>query len=74
MRERFNVSKILSMSEKMAEDIQRGATSLKGSFEDVVRECIQNDPPKLKERGNNPEQGIDKNTYLSGFLISFLFR
>ena len=56
MSERFNVSKILSMAEKMAEDIQRGATSLKGSFEDVVRECIQNDPPKLKERQRKPKR------------------
>lgn len=50
MRERLNVSKTLSMSEKMAEDVQRVATSLKVSFADVVRECIENDLPKLKER------------------------
>ena len=50
MRERLNISKTLSMSEKMAEDVQRVATSLKVSFADVVRECIENDLPKLKER------------------------
>ena len=50
MRERLKVSKTLSMSEKMAEDVQRVATSLKVSFADVVRECIENDLPKLKER------------------------
>ena len=50
MRERLNVSKTLSMSEKMAEDVQRVATSLKVSFADVVWECIENDLPKLKER------------------------
>ena len=50
MRERLNVSKTLSRSEKMAEDLQRVATSLKVSFAEVVRECIENDLPKLKER------------------------
>ena len=50
MRERLNVSKTLSMSEKMAEDVQRVATSLKVSFADVVWKCIENDLPKLKER------------------------
>ena len=50
MRERLNVSKTLSMSEKMADDVQRIATALKVSFADVVRECIENDLPKLKER------------------------
>ena len=50
MRERLRISKTLSMSEKMAEDVQRVATSLKVSFADVVRDCIENDLPKLKER------------------------
>lgn len=50
MRERLNVSKTLSMSEKMANDVQRVATALQVSFADVVRECIENDLPKLKER------------------------
>ena len=50
MRERLNISKTLSMSEKMAEDVQRVATALKVSFADVVRECIEHDLPKLKDR------------------------
>ena len=50
MRERLHISKTLSMSERMAEDVQRVATSLKVSFADVVRGCIENDLPKLKER------------------------
>ena len=50
MRERLRISKTLSMSEKMAEDVQRVATSLKVSFADVVRDCIENDLPRLKER------------------------
>ena len=50
MRERLHVSKTVSMSDKMAEDVQRIASALNVSFADVVQECIENDLPKLKER------------------------
>ena len=47
MRERLHISKTVSMSDKMAEDVQRIASALKVSFADVVRECIENDLPTL---------------------------
>ena len=51
----------------MAEDVQRVATSLKVSFADVVRECIENDLPKLKERGNK----IKHIRHYNDLLVSF---
>ena len=50
MRQRMRVSKTLSMTEKMADDIQNVADEFDVSFADVVRECIQSDLPKLKDR------------------------
>ena len=50
MWERLHVSKTVLMSDKMSEDVQRIASTLKVSFANVVRECIENDLPKLKER------------------------
>ena len=49
-RQRFNVSKTLSMTEKMAEEVQEVADTFEVSFADVVRACIEADLPKLKER------------------------
>jgi len=50
MRQRMRVSKTLSMTEKMADDVQSIADEFDVSFADVVRACIESDLPKLKDR------------------------
>ena len=43
MRQRMRVSKTLSMTEKMADDVQSVADEFDVSFADVVRACIESD-------------------------------
>ena len=50
MRQRLTVSKTMVMTEKMVEDVQSLANDLNVSFADIVRECIESDLPKLKDR------------------------
>ena len=50
MRDRFTRSRTLSMTEKMSEDVQAVADVLGTSFADVVRECVERELPRLKER------------------------
>ena len=56
MRERFTVSKTVSMTPKMADAIQDAANEFNVSFADVVRGCIETDLPKLIERHRKRKQ------------------
>lgn len=49
-RQRLTIQKHISFTEKMAEDIQALADKLDVHFADIVRDCVQNDLPKMKER------------------------
>ncbi len=46
MRERLSVQKSISFTEKIREESQR----LNVSFADIVRECVEVELPKLKDR------------------------
>ena len=50
MRERLNVQKSISFTENMAEKIQEESKRLDVSFADIVRECVEIELPKLKDR------------------------
>ena len=50
MRERLNVQKFISFTENMAEKIQEESKRLDVSFADIVRECVEIELPKLKDR------------------------
>lgn len=50
MRERLSVQKSISFTENMAEKIQKESKRLDVSFADIVRECVEVELPKLKDR------------------------
>lgn len=50
MRERFSVGKQINFTESMTEKITAEADRLNVSFSDIVRECVENDLPRLRER------------------------
>ena len=50
MRERLNVQKSISFTENMAEKIMKESKRLDVSFADIVRECVEIELPKLKDR------------------------
>ena len=50
MRERLNVKRSLSFPESLADKIQVEADRLDVTFSEIVRECVINDLPKLRER------------------------
>ena len=50
MRERFSVRKTIDFTESQAEQIAKEAKRLNVSFADIIRECVQSDLPRLKER------------------------
>lgn len=49
-RERLKVHKNISFTEKMAEKIQTIADNSECHFADVVRACVENELPRIKER------------------------
>lgn len=53
MRERLTHQRCISFTEKTAQKIEEIATRLGVNFGDIVRECVENDLPKLiaRERG-----------------------
>ncbi len=50
MRARLKVKQNIAFTEKMADAIKDIATQEDVSFADVVRECVENDLPRLRER------------------------
>ena len=50
MRQRLRVKQNIAFTEKMADTIKDIATQEEVSFADVVRECVENDLPRLRER------------------------
>ena len=50
MRERLNVKRSLSFPESLADKIQVEADRLNVPFSEIVRECVINDLPRLRER------------------------
>lgn len=50
MRERLAIQKAISFPERLAEKIQDEADRLDVSFSEIVRDCVLNDLPRLKER------------------------
>lgn len=50
MRERLNVKRSLSFPESLADKIQVEADRLNVPFAEIVRECVINDLPRLRER------------------------
>ena len=50
MRERFSVRKTIDFTEKQAEKIIAETERLNVSFADIVRECVDSDLPRLRER------------------------
>ena len=50
MRERLNVKRSLSFPESLADKIQVEADRLNVAFSEIVRECVINDLPRLRER------------------------
>lgn len=50
MRQRLAIQKAISFSEEIAEKIQVEAERLNVSFSEIVRECVINDLPRLRER------------------------
>lgn len=50
MKERRTITKGIKFTEKWVEKIQGIADQYNVSFSDIVRDCIENDFEKLKER------------------------
>ena len=50
MRERMTVQRSLSFPESLADKIQEEAKRLNTTFSEIVRECVINDLPRLRER------------------------
>ena len=50
MRERLSVQKSISFTENMVEKIREESKRLDVSFADIVRECVEIELPKLKDR------------------------
>ena len=50
MRERLSIQKPIGFTESMAEKIQAEADRLDVSFSEIVRACVENDLPRLRER------------------------
>lgn len=50
MRDRLKVQRTLYFTEKMAEDVQRLADELNVAFPEIIRECVERDLPKLRDR------------------------
>lgn len=50
MRERLSVQKPIGFTETLAEKIQAEADRLGASFSEVVRDCVENDLPRFRER------------------------
>ena len=50
MRERHTVKKPIAFKPSMAERIQEEADKLGTSFADIVRDCVDHDWARLKER------------------------
>ena len=50
MKERLSVQKSISFTENMAEKIREESQRLDVSFADIVRECVEVELPKLKDR------------------------
>ena len=50
MRERLSVQKSISFMENMVEKIREESKRLDVSFADIVRECVEIELPKLKDR------------------------
>ena len=50
MRERLNVQKSISFTENMVEKIVEESQRLDVSFTEIVRECVEVELPKLKDR------------------------
>lgn len=50
MKELLKVSKTIAFTDRMAKKIQKEADVVGVSFSDIVRACVENDLPKLKER------------------------
>lgn len=60
MRQRLTVSKTMVMTEKMVEDVQSLADEFGVSFADIVRECIESDLPRLKDRERKRKKARQK--------------
>lgn len=50
MRERLTVQQTIYFTESMAEKIQAEVERLGVSFSEIVRDCVENDLPRLRER------------------------
>ena len=50
MRERLAIQKPIGFTESLAEKIQAEADRLGVSFSEIVRDCVENDLPRLRER------------------------
>lgn len=50
IKPKLDVSKTILFTEEMADKIQHEADRLKVRFSAVVRDCVENDLPKFRER------------------------
>lgn len=60
MREKLDVKKQISFTEKMAGKIQRTADTLNVSFPEIVRECIDKELDKLIDRETRRKRTSEK--------------
>ena len=50
MRERLTIQKAIGFPESLAEKVEAEAKRLNASFSEIVRECVEKELPRLKER------------------------
>lgn len=50
MRQRLTAAKSVNFTDEMADKIQTAADTLNVSFQDIVRECVDIELPKLIDR------------------------
>jgi hypothetical protein len=50
MKHRLTIGKSVNFTEELADKIQNAADTLNVSFQDVVRECVEIELPKLIDR------------------------
>ncbi|MEH0007943.1 MAG: hypothetical protein V6Z82_04395 [Flavobacteriales bacterium] len=52
MRQRLTTAKSVNFTDEMADKIQTAADQLNVSFQDIIRECVEIELPKLIDREN----------------------
>ena len=50
MKKKLDVSKTILINDKLARQIQRTADQYKLSFSRIIRECVEKELPRLKQR------------------------